>query len=169
MQRSLRVTSRAHYLSSEEYRKLDTKLQYISIFTGALGATASVASKLAWKMLILNSPRLAPILVAASTTSLLFTVVVNIPQIQNTPANLFQTHFRSGIECQYLEKQVKFISETEIWDSNVAWETLSAKYNNLLRDKKEVNSKIQSEYWAYRKALKQIEEREREKMEIYAN
>lgn len=163
MQHSLRVTSSAHYLSSEHYRSLDTKLQYASVITGSLGATASVASKLAWKLMFSNSPRLAPIFVAASTTSLLFTAVVNIPQIQNTPANLHQAHFKSGIECQYLEKRATFVSEMEVWDTKVSWETLAAKYENLLKEKKEVNSKIQSEYWAYRRALKKIEDKQKER------
>ena len=165
MEYSLFVTSTSHYLSAGFYRKWDMRLQYASLFTGTLGATASVASKLAWKMLVTNNPRLAPILVAASTTSLLFTALVNLPQIQNTPANLYQAHFRSGIECQYLERQVKFFTETEVWNAKVAWETLAAKYEKLLRDKKEINSRIQSEYWAYRGALKKIKDREREKME----
>ena len=163
MQNSLHVTSASHYISTEYYREWDIKLQYASLLTGILGSTASVASKLAWKMLVSNSPRLAPILVATSTTSLLFTALVNLPQIQNTPANLYQAHFRSGIECQYLERQVKFFTETEVWDSKVAWETLAAKYEKFLRDKKEINSKIKSENWAYRKALKKIEDREKEK------
>ena len=163
MQNSLHVTSTSHYISTEHYRNWDIRLQYASLFTGTIGAGASVASKLAWKMMVSNIPRLAPIVVAASTTSLLLTAIVNLPQIQNTPGNLYQAHFKSGIECQYLERQVKFFSETEVWDSKVAWETLAAKYEKLLRDKKEVNSRIQSEFWAYRKALKKIEEREREK------
>ena len=163
MQNSLYVTSTSHYISAEHYRKWEIKLQYASLFAGTLGATASVASKLAWKMLVSNSPRLAPILVATSTTSLLFTALVNLPQIQNTPANSYQAHFRSGIECQYLERQVKFFTETDVWDSKVAWETLSAKYEKFLRDKKEVNSRIKSENWAYRAALKKIEDREKEK------
>ena len=163
MQYSLHVTATSHYISSGYYRMWDTRLQYASLFTGTFGATTSVVTKLAWKMLTSNIPRLAPVLVATSTSSLLFTAIVNIPQIQNTPSNLYQAHFRSGIECQYLEKQVKFISETEVWDSRVAWETLAAKYEKLLRDKKEVNGRIQSEFWAYRKALKKIEERESEK------
>ena len=163
MQHSLHVTATSHYISSGYYRKWDTRLQYVSLFTGTLGATASVGTRLAWKMLVSNIPRLAPILVATSTTSLLFTAIVNIPQIPNTPSKLCQTHFKSGIECQYLERQVKFISETEVWDSKVAWETLAAKYEKFLRDKKEVNSKIKSENWAYRKALKKIEDRQREK------
>ena len=163
MQHSLHVTASSHYISSGYYRMWDTRLQYASLFTGTFGAAASVVAKLDWKVLVTNNPRLAPFLVATSTTSLLFTAIVNIPQIQNAPSNLYQAHFKSGIECQYLEKQVKFISETEVWDSKVAWETLAAKYEKLLRDKKEVNNRIQSEFWAYRKALKKIEERETEK------
>ena len=163
LQYSLHVTATSHYISSGYYKKWDTRLQYASLFTGTFGAAASVVTKLAWEMLVASNPRLAPILAATSTTSLLFTAIVNIPQIQNTPSNLYQMHFKSGIECQYLEKQVKFISATEVWDSKVAWETLAAKYEKLLRDKKEVNSRIQSEFWAYRKALKKIEERESEK------
>ena len=165
MQNSLHVTSASHYIATEHYRKWDLRLQYASLLTGALGATAGVASKLAWKMLVTSNPRLAPILAATCTTSLLFTALVNLPQIQKTPANLCQAHFRSGIECQYLERQVKFFTETEVWDSKIAWETLAAKYEKLLRDKKEINSRIQSEYWAYRGALKKIKDREREKME----
>lgn len=163
MQNSLKVTSTAHYIASEYYRNLDIKLQYASAFTGTLGSTGSVASKLAWKSLISSNPRLAPILVAISTTSLLFTAVVHVPQIQNSPANLYKAHFKSGIECQYLEKQVAFVAETEVWDWSVAWATLALRYSELLKTKKEVNNSIQSEYWAYRAALKKIEERAKEK------
>ena len=163
MQNSLHVTSTSHYISTEHYRNWDVRLQYASLFAGAIGAGGSVVSKLAWKMMVSNIPRLAPVVVAASTTSLLLTAIVNLPHIQNTPGNLYQAHFRSGIECNYLEKKVKFFSETEVWDSKVAWETLAAKYEKFLSDKKEVNSKIKSENWAYRKALKKIEERDREK------
>ena len=163
MQNSLHVTSTSHYISAEHYRNWDIRLQHASLFTGTIGAGTSVASKLAWEEMISSIPRLAPIIVATSTTSLLLTAIVNLPQIQNTPGNLYQAHFRSGIECQYLEKQVKFFCETEVWDSNVAWETLAAKYERFLRDKKEVNSKLKSENWAYRKALEKIEKREKEK------
>ena len=163
MQNSLHVTSTSHYISAEHYRNLDIRLQYAALFAGPIGAGAGVASKLSWEMMISSIPRLAPIVVATSASSLLLTAIVNLPQIQNTPGNLYQAHFRSGIECQYLEKQVKFFSETEVWDSKVAWETLAAKYERFLRDKKEVNSKIKSENWAYRKALKKIENRDKEK------
>lgn len=163
MQHSLYVTATSHYIASEYYRNLDLKLQYASAFTGTLGSTASVASKLAWKMMSSSNPRLAPILVAISTTSLLFTAVVHLPQIQNSPGNLYQTHFKSGIECQYLLKQVKFVRKTEVWDSNVAWTTLASRYGTLLRNKKEVNARVQSEYWSYRLALKKIDNRKKEK------
>jgi len=66
------------------------------------------------------SLRLAPILVAIATTWLLFTAVVHAPQVKNSPANLYQAHFKSGVDCQYLEKQVRFFAETEVWDSSVA-------------------------------------------------
>ena len=39
------------------------------------------------------------------------------------------------------------------------WTTLASRYENLLKEKKEVNSKIQSEGWAYRAALEKIEKR----------
>ena len=161
MQYSLHVTATSHYIASAYYRNLDIKLQYASAFTSASGSTASVASK--WKTMIASNPRLAPILVAISTTSLLFTAVVHVPQIQNSPANLYQAHFLSGIECQYLERQITFVAETEVWDSSVAWATLATRYSTLLKDKKEVNSRIQSEHWAYRAALVKIHNRAKEK------
>ena len=163
MQYSLHVTATSHYIACEYYRNLDNKLQYASAVTGTLGSMSSVASKLAWKTMIAASPRLAPILVAISTTSLLFTAVVHVPQVKNSPANLYQAHFKSGIECQYLEKQVKFFTQTEVWDSSVAWTTLASRYGTLIKNKMEVNSRIQSEYWAYRAALRKIKNREKEK------
>ena len=165
MQKSLQVTAASHYIASEYYRKWDSTFHYASFFIGPLGAIASVASTLAWKTLVSNSPRFAPILVATSTTSLLFTALVNLPQIQNTPANLYQAHYRSGIESQYLERLVKFFSETEVWDSKISWETLAAKYENLLREKKDVNCKIQSKSWSYREASKQVADGKRGKIE----
>ena len=163
MQHSLRVTATNHYIASEYYRKLDLKLQYASYLTGALGTTGGVLSKLAWNMITAKSPRLAPILAATSFTSLVFTVVVNIPHVPNSPGTLHQQHFRSGIECQYLEKQVQFFAESDVWSSSVVWETLASRYENLLKEKKEINSRIQSEGWSYRKALEKLDEREKEK------
>lgn len=171
MRKSLQVTAASHYIAAEYYSKWDSRFHYASFFTGSLGATASVASTLAWKMLVSNSPRLAPILVATSSTSLLFTALVNVhvPQIQSTPANLYRAHYRAGIECQCLERRVKFFAETEVWDSKIAWETLAAKYENLLTEKKDVNSKIQSNSWAYREALKKQQKEWRKVQESETN
>lgn len=163
MQNSLRVTSTSHYISSEHYWNRNIRLQYTFLFTVAIASGGGVASKLAWKMMVSSIPRLAPILVSTCMTPFLLTAVVNLPLNQNAPGKLYEAHFRSGIECQYLEKKVKFFSETEVWDSKVAWETLAAKYEKFLSDKKEVNSKIKSENWAYREALKKLDDRDREK------
>ena len=163
LQHSLHVTAVSHYIASEYYRRLDSKLQYASAFTGAIGSTTSVASKLGWKLMVSSSPRLAPVLVAVSTTSLLFTALVHLPQINNTPGNMYKAHFKSGIECQYLQKQVKFLRKTAVWDASVPWETLANQYSELLLEKKRVNTRIQSEYWSYRKALNNIENRKKEK------
>ena len=163
LQHSLHVTAVSHYIASEYYRRLDSKLQYASAFTGAIGSTTSVASKLGWKLMVSSSPRLAPVLVAVSTTSLLFTALVHLPQINNTPGNMYKAHFKSGIECQYLQKQVKFLRKTAVWDASVPWETLANQYSELLLEKKQVNTRIQSEYWSYRKALNEIENRKKEK------
>ena len=102
MQNSLFVTATSHYLASAYYRSLDVKLQYVSFLTGAFGTTGGVLSKLAWQTILAKNPRVAPILAATSATSLLFTVVVNIPRVPNSPGTLQQLHFKSGIECQYL-------------------------------------------------------------------
>ena len=163
MQYSLKVTACCHYLSSSYYRNLDVKVQHASFITGALGTTGSVLSKLAWKMIVAKNPRFAPILAAASATSLLFTVVVNIPHVPNSPATLHQLHFRSGIECQYLEKQVQFFAKSDVWNSDMPWTTLASRYENLLKEKKEVNGRVQTDEGAYRAALKKIESRDKEK------
>ena len=57
---------------------------------------------------------------------------------------------------------MKFIAETEVWDSKITWATLASKYEDLLKNKKDVNRLIQTEEWAYRKAK---EDRERERNE----
>jgi len=163
MQNSLKVTATSHYLSSRYYKNLDVKLQYASIITGALGTTGGVLSKLAWKLIVAKNPRFAPILATASATSLLFTVVVNIPHVPNSPGTLHQLHFRSGIECQYLEKQVQFFAKSDVWNSDMPWTTLASRYENLLKEKKEINGRVQTDEWAYRAALKKIENRENEK------
>ena len=164
MQRSLRVTATAHYISSEHYRKWNHRLQYTSYLTGVLGTTGTVSSTLAWKMIVAKYPRLALILGSASATSVVFTFIANF-RLPNSPANLHQLHFKSGIECQYLEKRVQFFAESDVWNSSVPWTTLASNYENLLKTKKEVNSRIQTEEWAYRAALEKIENREKEKRE----
>ena len=164
MQRSLHVTAHAHYVSSEYYRKWNIRLQYMSLVVGAGGATGGLASTFNWKAFVGRNPRLAPLVAAFSVTSAILPVTIHLlPRIQSMPATLYEMHFNSGIECQYLEKKVKFMSETEVWDSKILWASLASKYETLLRDKKDVNSVIQTEEWAYRKALRLIEEREREK------
>lgn len=160
---SLNVVASSHYIAAEYYKNLDLKLQLASAFTGAFGSGATVASKLSWKSMIATYPRLAPVLVAISTISLLFTAVVHVPQIQSLPGNLSKAHFSSGIECQFLEKQIVFFAETEVWDSCVSWTTLASRYSALLKTKKEVNSRLQTEHWAYRKALEKREDREKER------
>lgn len=109
-----------------------------------------------------KTPRLAPLLAASSTSALLFTAVVNIPHLLNSPSTSHQLHFRSGIECQYLEKQVKFFPKRDVWNSDVAWATLALRYENFLREKKEVNRLVQSQRWSYLKAVKTLDNREKE-------
>ena len=160
----LYITHRSHYESAKYYRKWDIRLQYLSLVVGAGGATGGLASTFNWKTFVGHNPRLAPLVAAFSATSAILSVTIHLlPKIQSMPANLYQMHFNSGIECQYLEKKVKFMSETEVWDSKIPWASLASKYETLLRDKKDVDSVIQTDYWAYRKALKLIEERDREK------
>lgn len=165
MLNSLKVTATTHYILSEHYRTRDVYLQRMSYLTALFGTSGSVGSKLAWNALFAKSPRLAAAVAALSVTSLMFTVAVNIrPPFPNMPGGLHQLHFKSGIECQYLQRKVQFFAESDVWYSSVAWDTLASRYENLLKEKKEVNSRIQTEEWAHRKALKRIEEREKEKM-----
>ena len=99
MERSLHVTATAHYVLSEFYSQWDIKLQYASYITGMLGASGGVFSKLAWKTIVQNYPRLGPVAAATAATMSLFAVLVNIPSLPHSPAALLQIHFRSGIEC----------------------------------------------------------------------
>lgn len=162
MQHSLRVTAASHYLSSEHYENRDRKVVYASYFTGSFGSIGAALFKLAWKTISPKYPSLAPIFAATSATFLLFTVVANSP-LPNSPGTLAKLHFESGIECQYLERRVQFFAYCDVWNSEEPWSTIASKYENLLREKKEVNSKIKSEEWAYHAALEKIEKREKEK------
>ena len=165
MKYSLNVTASTHYLAAAHYRQVDTYLQYASYITGVLGTSGSVGSGLAWNVLATKSPRLSAIFIAsASFTALLFTVAVNVRQfpIPNLPSTLQQLNFKAGVECQYLERKVQLFAESDVWNSSVAWDTLASRYENLLKEKKEINSRIQTEEWAHRKALEKRKKRKKE-------
>ena len=165
MKYSLNVTASTHYLAAAHYRQVDTYLQYASYITGVLGTSGSVGSRLAWNLLATKSPRLSAIFIAsASVTALLFTVAVNVRQfpIPNLPSTLQQLNFKAGVECQYLERKVQLFAESDVWNSSIAWDTLASRYENLLKEKKEINSRIQTEEWAHRKALEKRKKRKKE-------
>lgn len=165
MKYSLNVTASTHYLAAAHYRQVDTYLQYASYITGVLGTSGSVGSRLAWNVLATKSPRLSAIFIAsASVTALLFTVAVNVRQfpIPNLPSTLQQLNFKAGVECQYLERKVQLFAESDVWNSSIAWHTLASRYENLLKEKKEINSRIQTEEWAHRKALEKRKKRKKE-------
>ena len=165
MKYSLNVTASTHYLAAAHYRQVDTYLQYASYITGVLGTSGSVGSRLAWNVLATKSPRLSAIFIAsASVTALLFTVAVNVRQfhIPNLPSTLQELNFKAGVECQYLERKVQLFAESDVWNSSIAWDTLASRYENLLKEKKEINSRIQTEDWAHRKALEKREKRKKE-------
>ena len=165
MKYSLNVTASTHYLAAARYRQVDTYLQYASYITGVLGTSGSVGSRLAWNVLATKSHRLSAIFIAsASVTALLFTVAVNVRQfpIPNLPSTLQQLNFKAGVECQYLERKVQLFAESDVWNSSIAWDTLASRYENLLKEKKEINSRIQTEDWAHRKALEKREKRKKE-------
>ena len=156
MEDSLKIKSKAHYISSEYYSQWDIKLQYASYITGILATSGGVFSKLAWKMFAQNYPRFAPMTAATAATMYLFTVLVNIPSLPYSPAALHQIHFRSGIECQYLERRVRFFAKTDVWNMNIPWTTLASRYENLLKERKEAHSWVLSQDWAYQEALRKI-------------
>ena len=165
MKYRLNVTASTHYLAAAHYRQVDTYLQYASYITGVLGTSGSVGSRLAWNVFPTKSPRLSAIFIAsASVTALLFTVAVNIRQfpIPNLPSTLQHLHFKAGVECQYLERKVQLFTESDVWNSSIAWDTLASRYENLLKEKKEINSRIQTEEWAYDKALEKCKKRKKE-------
>lgn len=165
MKYSLNVTASTHYLAAAHYRQVDTYLKYASYITGVLGTSGSVGSRLAWNVLATKSPRLSAIFIAsASVTALLFTVAVNVRQfpIPNLPSTLQQLNFKAGVECQYLERKVQLFAESDVWNSSIAWDTLASRYENLLKEKKEINSRIQTEDWAHRKALEKRKKRKKE-------
>ena len=164
MERNLSKTATAHYTASEFYSQLDIKLKYASYITGILGTSGGVLSKLAWKTMAQNYPRLGPVAATTAATMSLFAVLVNIPNLPNSPAALHQMHFRAGIECQYLRRRVGFFAKTDVWNTSIPWTTLASRYENLLKEKKEVNSRVQSEAWAYRATLNEECDGERKKV-----
>ena len=168
MKYSLNVTASTHYVAAAHYRQVDTYLQYASYITGVLGTSGSVGSRLAWNVLATKNSRLSAIFISsASVTALLFTVAVNIRQlpVPNLPSTLQQLNFKAGVECQYLEGKVQLFAETDVWNSSVAWDTLASRYENLLKEKKEVNSRIQTEEWAWHKALEKCKKKKKERQD----
>ena len=165
MKYNLNVTASTHYEAAAHYRQVDTYLQYASYIRGVLGASGSVGSKLAWNVLATKNSRLSAIFISsASVTALLFTVAVNIRQlpVPNWPSTLQQLNFKAGVECQYLEGKVQLFAESDVWNSSVAWDTLASRYENLLKEKKEINSRIQTEEWAWHKTLEKCKKKKKE-------
>ena len=66
------------------------------------------------------------------------------------------------MECQHLEGKVQLFAESDVWNSSVAWDTLASRYENLLKEKKEINSRIQTEEWAWHKALEKCKKKKKE-------
>ena len=163
MQHRLAVTAKAHFKSSEHYRNRDRTLQMFAYVTGILGPIGAVYVPLTWKKMGAKYPLLASVSGAFSVASLLFTGVVKTNH--HSTAALHRLHFEAGNECRYLERRVQFFAESSLSNPNVPWGTLATTYLNLLQEQKVVNSKIQTEEWAYRAALDKIEKREKEKRE----
>ena len=163
MEDSLKVKSKAHYISSEFYSQWDIKLQYASYITGMLGTSGGFFSKFAWKTIAQNYPRLGPVAASTAATMSLFAVLVNIRILPYSPASLHEVHFASGIECQYLKRRVRFFAKTDVWNVDIPWTTLASTYETLLEKKKEVDSRVLPQDWAYQEALKKIEMRRKEK------
>lgn len=55
------------------------------------------------------------------------------------------------------------MSETEVWDPKIPWASLVSQYQALLKEKKDIDSVIQPQRWAYQEVSKLLEERERGK------
>ena len=165
MKYCLNVTASTHYEAAAYYRQVDPYLQYASYITGVLGTSGSVGSRLAWNVLATKNSRLSAIFISsASVTALLFTVAVNIRQlpIPNLPSTLQRLNFKAGVECQYLLGKVQLFAESDVWNSSVAWDTLASRYENLLKEKKEINSRIPTEDWAWYKGLEKCKKKKKE-------
>ena len=164
MEDSLKVKSKAHYISSEFYGQWDIRLQYASYITGMLGASGGVFSTLAWKRIAQNYPRLGPMAAATAATMNLSAWLVNITTLPYSPAALHQMHFKAGIECQYLKRQVRFFAKTDVWNMDIPWTTLASRYEDLLKERRKAHSLVLSQNWAYQEALKRIEMKKKMKM-----
>ena len=93
MEYGMHVTGAAHYVSSEFYSEWDIKLQYASYKTGMHGASGGVFSKLAWKTITQNYPRLGPVAAATAAMMSLFAGLVNMRSLPYSLAVLHQIHF----------------------------------------------------------------------------
>jgi len=164
MEDSLKVKSKAHYISSEFYSQWDIKLQYASYITGMLGTSGGFFSKFAWKTIAQNYPRLGPVAASTAATMSLFAVLVNIRILPYSPAALHEVHFASGIECQYLKRRVRFFAKLMFGTWTYHGPRLHQHMKEtLLERKKEVDSRVLPQDWAYQEALKKIEMRRKEK------
>lgn len=168
MHKKLNTTAKTHFESSRYYRNWDIGLQCISSVVFLVSATGSFPSKSPSKGFFLYRPRLVALVATISATSIVLSITVRtrLPlkiYITGLPADLYEKHLNAGLECQYLKKRVKFMSETEVWDPKIPWASLTSQYRALLKEKKDVNSMIQTEEWAYKRAKKLIVEKEREK------
>lgn len=150
MRKTLDKTAESHYESSDYYKKWELDLQYASWVTGIMGSPwpGIVLSTRASKTANGTSPRFAAIFGAASAMCLAFTFMVN-SSLPNSPKTLAQQHFITGLECRKLEKQVQFFAENDVLNAELPWSMLCSKYEDLLEKRKEVNSRIKSEHWAY--------------------
>lgn len=75
--------------------------------------------------------------ISATSVVIVVTVTGRFPlkrRIIDVPADLYQKHFNSGIECRYLESRVKFMSKTEVWDPKIPWASLVSQYQALLKE-----------------------------------
>lgn len=157
MEYSLKVKSRGHYIASEFYGRWNIRLQYVSYITGTLGALGGVFSKLAWKTIAQNYPRLAPVTGAIAATMSLFAVLVNRHCPRYSPSFLHEVHFMAGRDCKHLQRRVRFFARTDVWNMDIPWVTLAARYEILLEVRKEAQHSVLCEDWAYQEALKRIE------------
>lgn len=166
MQESLDETAESHYESSDYYNKWDLNLYHASWVTGILGSPWPGILLSTWASKTTNGtkPRFVAIFGAASAMCLAFTLMVN-SSLPNSPHTLAQQHLDTGLECRKLQKQVQFFAKSDVCNPEVPWSTLEVKYENLLEKRKEINSKIKSEHWAYDAVKARKQKKEKQKKE----